>query len=259
LTSLYLQQANADHQIVIRPPCVEYSIPSKNFVFMKTLTRDENNEFIQSRFYDWQSQAIRCLSRYNKFTELLALIEKGLNYKHHLMRIDALSFQKPEDLKPESVHKKKAIIQAAMARRDKAGSPSQMQVYVLEELSGKILDYNSLNDFKRQRFITPKSGLTRGCFSQNNSFGQIEMKPFVLVIKSLDCDYEFKHKFGVAAGHWAKIIGFMQLKALKRPDDPKQLVDKVCKHFIKSLVRAEQIARPIAFKAVSILSSKKQP
>ena len=89
LTSLYLQQANADHQIIIRPPCVEYSIPSKNFVFMKTLTREENNEFIQSRFYDWQSQAIRCLSRYNKFTDLLALIEKGLNYKHHLMRLEA--------------------------------------------------------------------------------------------------------------------------------------------------------------------------
>ena len=54
-TSLYLQQLNTDFGIIIRPPCVEYSIPSRNFQFMKTLTREENNEFISNRFNDWQA------------------------------------------------------------------------------------------------------------------------------------------------------------------------------------------------------------
>ena len=42
ITSLYMQQANSEFTIIIRSPCIEYSIPSKNFLFMKTLTREEN-------------------------------------------------------------------------------------------------------------------------------------------------------------------------------------------------------------------------
>ena len=53
-SSLFIQSANSDYSIVIRPPCVEYSMPSRNFLFMKTLTREENNEFISNRFNDWQ-------------------------------------------------------------------------------------------------------------------------------------------------------------------------------------------------------------
>ena len=46
---------------------------------------------------------------------------------------------------------------------------------------------------------------------------------------------------------------------MKRPDDPKQLVDKLCKHFLKALARAEQRNTPkIAFKASSVLIPKKQ-
>jgi len=133
-----------------------------------------------------------------------------------------------------------------------------MQIYLLEQASGKILDYNSLSEFKRKRFFENKSGNTRGFFSQNNSLGQIEIKPFAVVIKSLDSSYEYRHNFGIASGHWSKIIGFMQLKALKRPHEPQQLVDKVCKHFIKSLVRADLNSSTIAFRATSILTSKKQ-
>ena len=44
-TSLFLQANNTDYRIIIRPPCVEYSIPAKNFLFMKTLTRSELQEF----------------------------------------------------------------------------------------------------------------------------------------------------------------------------------------------------------------------
>jgi len=53
VTSLYMQQANSDFVIIIKPPSIEYAISSKNFVFMKTLTREENSELIASRFLDW--------------------------------------------------------------------------------------------------------------------------------------------------------------------------------------------------------------
>ena len=80
-TSLYVQTENSDFNIVIRPPVIEYTIPGKNFLFMKTLTREENHEFIQSNFINWQSRAIMVLCRFNKFNELLTIIERGQDYK----------------------------------------------------------------------------------------------------------------------------------------------------------------------------------
>ena len=52
-TSLFLQSNNTDYKIVIRPPSVEYSIPAKNFLFMKTLTRSEVNDYFSDRFLSW--------------------------------------------------------------------------------------------------------------------------------------------------------------------------------------------------------------
>ena len=71
---------------MIRPPSIEYTIPSKSFLFMKTLTREENNEFLNNKFIDWSDQLIRTLMRYNKFNELLAIAEKGTDYYVHLAR-----------------------------------------------------------------------------------------------------------------------------------------------------------------------------
>ena len=64
---------------------------------MKTLTREENYEFINSGFYDWQSQAISCLTRYNKFNELLAIIETGRDYRAHLAKLEAQQYQQPKE------------------------------------------------------------------------------------------------------------------------------------------------------------------
>lgn len=133
-----------------------------------------------------------------------------------------------------------------------------MQIYQLEMTSGNIVDYTSLNDFKRQRYLEPKSGLLRGCFSQNNALGSIQVPTFELKIKSLDTDYEYSFKFGVARGHWGRLIGYMQSKALQNPYDPKQLVDKICKHFLKSLDKAQKLLLPIRFSALTILKSQKQ-
>ena len=72
-------------------------MPSRNFLFMKTLTREENNEFISNRFNDWQQQVIKCLTRYSKFNELLSIVDKGLDYQIHLSRMEAQSYQRPKE------------------------------------------------------------------------------------------------------------------------------------------------------------------
>lgn len=82
------------------------------------------------------------------------------------------------------------------------------------------------------------------------------MKPFSVVIKGLDTDYEYRHNF--LKSQWSRLIGFMQLKSMKRPDDPKLLVDKLCKHFVKAVKQTERKgATVIDFKATSVLKSKK--
>lgn len=117
-------------------------------------------------------------------------------------------------------------------------SASSMQVYVLEESTGKIIDYQSINEFKRERFLPNNFGTRlHGCFNQNNAFGTIDVKPFVVSVKGLDADYEYRYEYKTA--QWLKLVGFMQYKCMKQPDNPKQLVDKICKNFMKSLKRAE--------------------
>ena len=113
-----------------------------------------------------------------------------------------------------------------------------MQVYLLEEATGQIVDYQSVNDFKRRRFL-PSTTTTHlhGCFNQNDAFGTIDVKPFALSIKGLDCEYEFRHEYKNT--QWQKLVGFMQYKCMKKPDNAKQLVDKICKNFMKSLKKAE--------------------
>ena len=48
-----------------------------------------------------------------------------------------------------------------------------MQVFVLLESSAYVAHYHSLNDYRKERFIEPKNGALRGCFSQNGQLGQI--------------------------------------------------------------------------------------
>ena len=75
-------------------------------------------------------------------------------------------------------------------------------------------------------------------------------------VKGLDSDYEYRYEYKIP--QWKNLVGFMQYKCMKRPDDAKQLVDKLCKNFLKSLKRAEQKGTStIAFKATSVFQSKK--
>lgn len=84
---------NTDHCIIIRPPSLEYSVPSKNFLFVKTLSREENDEFIGSKFIEWHALAIACLMRYNKFNDLLSLLERGEDYRTYVARQEAMTYQ----------------------------------------------------------------------------------------------------------------------------------------------------------------------
>ena len=75
-------------------------------------------------------------------------------------------------------------------------------------------------------------------------------------VKGLDSEYEYRYEYKTS--HWKTLIGFMQYKCMKRPDDAKQLVDKLCKNFKKSLKRAHQKgSKIIPFKATSVFISKK--
>ena len=95
-----MQNAGADFVVVVKPPSIEYTIPGKNFLFMKTLTREENQQFIQSHFADWHSLAIRCLNKYNKFNELLEMTDQDIDYKVHLARLEAQRFRMPKNPRP---------------------------------------------------------------------------------------------------------------------------------------------------------------
>jgi hypothetical protein len=76
-TSFFIPTSGRDFRIIIRPPSVEYSIPSSKFLFFKNLSRAEINDFIESGFEDWTSRAIRCLTQYKKFNDVLVALERG--------------------------------------------------------------------------------------------------------------------------------------------------------------------------------------
>jgi len=179
-TSLFMQQVGSDFTLVIRPPSIEYSIPSKNFLFVKTLTREENNDFIHYKFAGWDNQAIACLTKYNKFNELLGIMEKGIDYKVHCARQAAEHFQVPKN--PPVIPNKNSRsppvkrnvakkFNLSTHQREKMSSPSAMQVFVLNENSGQVSHYSSLDEYRKDRFLEPKNGALRGCFSQNGQLG----------------------------------------------------------------------------------------
>ena len=140
---------------------MEYNIPAKNFCFMKTLTRSEIQEFFQSHFQGWQQLSIRCLTQFKKFTDLLALIQKGSRLKAGMTR-------KPETLpktretslntkhspdRKSTIHKGGIVSRVPSNQTRVDGSASYVHIYVLEEQSGQIHEYSSISDFKKKRFL----------------------------------------------------------------------------------------------------------
>ena len=52
-----------DYRVVIRCPSIEYGISSQNFLFLKTLTREEGKGFFSAMFGDWHTEAIQLLMK----------------------------------------------------------------------------------------------------------------------------------------------------------------------------------------------------
>lgn len=52
-------------------PTIEYQIMSKNFIFLKTLTRRELSEYLDIAFQDWDGILLKHLMQFRKFQELL--------------------------------------------------------------------------------------------------------------------------------------------------------------------------------------------
>ncbi len=46
-SSVLLHESNRDFSVIIKLPCIEYSILSKNFTFLKYLTRLELTEYLE--------------------------------------------------------------------------------------------------------------------------------------------------------------------------------------------------------------------
>ncbi len=89
-TSLHLQLTNTDYKLVIRFPSIEYCIPSKNFSFIKTLSKYETNEFFEARFQEWQLKAIDVLLGASHFQDYLGMLEKASNAHMSLTQRKAL-------------------------------------------------------------------------------------------------------------------------------------------------------------------------
>ena len=52
-SSMLIHHAKKDFQVLIKMPCIEYSILAKNFTFLKTLTRSEIREYLDNGFQNW--------------------------------------------------------------------------------------------------------------------------------------------------------------------------------------------------------------
>lgn len=73
----------------------------------------------------------------------------------------------------------------------KTASASYIQIYVLEEQTGTLQEYNSITDLKKKRFLNIQGGLMKGCVERNGALGNIQLNPFVLSIKGLDTDFDY--------------------------------------------------------------------
>jgi hypothetical protein len=143
VTSLYMQQANSDYVIIIKPPSIEYSISSKNFLYMKTLSRQECHDLINNGFSDWHSQSIRYLTQSNKFNDLIKITDENIPYRVYLARQEAERYRMPSEpdskvIKRKSPPKiKKQGVKSNLIDLDKKEkSASDMNIYVLEESTG---------------------------------------------------------------------------------------------------------------------------
>ena len=109
------------------------------------------------------------------------MLEKGSSLKAR--KADSPQRQRESSLGKFSQERKGATQNAVKVASDqtrmdgqqvrKHQSASYVQIYVLEEQSGQIHEYNSITDFKKKRFLQFKGGLLKGCIDRSGSLGTI--------------------------------------------------------------------------------------
>ena len=60
-------------------PKIEYSVPSENFTFIKTLSLADVQEYLQVGFFDWHMIALKQLENQTKFRQHLLDITNKIN------------------------------------------------------------------------------------------------------------------------------------------------------------------------------------
>lgn len=165
-------------------------MPAHNFCFIKSLSRTEGLDFFLQGFEDWDHSSIRLLMQYKKFMDLL----------NNLSRQSA----------PKTAH-------------------SFVGVFQLEESTGNLQTYSSMDDLKFKRFVNSSGEVLKGAIERDGTHGKIELRPFAISVKALDSDFEFRQAYII--NQWEEIIAYLQRKSAENPSDPKQLVDKVCEQF----------------------------
>jgi hypothetical protein len=68
---MFNHDKNKEFSILIKMPCIEYSILAKNFTFLKTLTISELREYLDCGFQSWDEILMKHCMQYRKFNELL--------------------------------------------------------------------------------------------------------------------------------------------------------------------------------------------
>ena len=101
-------------------PTIEYSIPSHNFQFIKSLGKKESQHFLDSKFHEWHTEVIEMMMQYAQFQELLNTIAKaGLSTISIKERLANLSLRKrsvEEFSPPRSLSPVKSPIKSPMLR-----------------------------------------------------------------------------------------------------------------------------------------------
>ena len=70
-TSMFNHDKNKEFSVLIKMPCIEYSILSKNFTFLKTLTVSDLRDYLDCGFQSWDELLLKQCMQYRKFNELL--------------------------------------------------------------------------------------------------------------------------------------------------------------------------------------------
>lgn len=133
-SSIYKVKEGKDFRVVFKMPYLEFSVLSKNFTFIKVLTRAELQEYLDAGFLSWDEMLLKhCLS-YRKFNELLKL------------KISSSSFAPAKPLMPKESHNDNYIDIFHLREMPQTGEVSFKRYKGAEEYRRHQLTGSTLND-----------------------------------------------------------------------------------------------------------------